>query len=120
MNEARRRHRRGRASGSSGGESKSSEPVLQDLIIEDRVLKFLENSVQAKVRASAIERLESLRNPEVLRGSKKIKGRPKRDPMFRIEVGNYRVFYKRIGGKVHAIDMEHRGEIYSKGRARKR
>ena len=120
MNEGRRRRRTRRAPGPTQQEPKPSGPVLQDLIIEDRVLKFLENSVQDKLRKSAIHRLEALRDPENRRGSIKIKGRPKRDPMFRIETGSYRIFYKRISGKVHAIDMEHRGQIYNKGRARKR
>ena len=119
MSEGRRRQRSRRASGPPQ-EPTPADPELQDLIIENQVLKFLENSVQAKLRKSAVERLEALRNPQNRRGSIKIRGRPKKDPMFRIETGNYKIFYKRIGGKVHAVDMDHRGEIYNKGRTKKR
>ena len=75
LSEARRRQRSRKAPGRPQ-EPTPTEPELQDLIIENQVLKFLENSVQAKLRKSAVERLEALRNPQNRRGSIKIRGRP--------------------------------------------
>lgn len=63
--------------------------------------------------------IERPKDSEYKTGSVKIKGRPANDPIFRIEIGNYSVLYKRIDGNVHVVDMENRGEICDKSRTRR-
>ena len=65
-------------------------------------------------RISALDKINSLKDPLNRRLSKKIKGTPKDDPTFRIEIRPYRALWKRVGGKVHVIDMKHRKDIYKK------
>ncbi len=112
MNEARRR------GGRKDREEKVSEQpkpeVLggQEIVIRDAVAKFIEEGLQPNVRRLAIEKIESLRDPNNRKGSVKVKGRPANDPVFRVRRGNYRIFYKRVGGEVHVVHMEKRQRVY--------
>ena len=81
------------------------------VILSDTALKMLE-TFQPNAGRLAMERIEALRNPQNRRGSIKIQGRSANDPMFRIESGNYRIFYKRIGPDVHVVDIRHRQGAY--------
>lgn len=98
----------------------SEEPESREIILYRRVSRFIERKLQPKVAERVFEVIERLKDSVDRTGSVKIQGRPANDPMFRIEIGNYRVFYKRINGNVHVVDMENRGEIYDKGRTRRR
>lgn len=82
-----------------------------DVILSDAALKMLE-AFHPNVGRLALERIDDLKNPQNLRGSIKIRGRPANDPMFRIKTGNYRIFYKRIGRDVHIVDIRHRQGSY--------
>ncbi len=89
------------------------EPIEQEIVIRDVVREFLD-TLQPKVRRSAVEKIESLKDPLNRRGSKKIQGRPSNDPMFRIEKRPYRIFYKRFSGQIYVVDMGHRQGAYDK------
>ena len=90
-----------------------SEPEEQEISIRDVVREFLD-TLQPKVRRSAVEKIESLKDPLNRRGAKKIRGRPANDPMFRIEKRPYRIFYKRFSGRIDVVDMEHRQGAYDR------
>ncbi len=94
------------------------EPESREIILYRRVSRFIERKLQPKVAERVLEAIEKLKDSVERTGSVKIQGRPANDPMFRIEMGNYRVFYKRINGNIHVVDMENRGEIYDKRRTR--
>ena len=89
------------------------EPDEQEIVIRDVVREFLD-TLPPKVRRSAVEKIESLKDPLNTRGSKKIRGRPANDPMFRIEKRPYRIFYKRFSGQIYVVDMDHRQGAYDR------
>ena len=93
--------------------TRQREPEEQEIVIRDVVREFLD-TLQPKVRRSAVEKIESLKDPLNRRGSKKIRGRPANDPMFRIEKRPYRIFYKRFSGRIHVVDMDHRQGAYDR------
>ena len=101
-------------------EEKSEKPAELKVVIYDEVIEFIENRLQPKARKRILTATNALSNPINRRGSRKIEGRSANDPMFRINIGNYRVFYKWIGGEVHAVEMEHRQGAYGKGKQKGR
>lgn len=94
----------------------SEEPVYQEVIIYRRVSRFIERKLQPSVGSRVLTAIESLKDPVNRRRSIKIQGRPSNDPMFRIDKGAYRIYYKRIEGKVHVVEMENRQSAYDKKR----
>lgn len=89
MDEAHRRQQTIKAR-RSGAESKSSEPEEQQVLISASVAEFIDG-LQENVQNAASDRIKALGDPANIRGSTEIRGRPRNDPMFRIETGNYRV-----------------------------
>lgn len=77
----------------------SEEPVYQEVILYRRVSRFIERKLQPNVGSRVLAAVEGLKDPVNRRGSLKIQGRPSNDPMFRIDKGAYRIYYKRIKGK---------------------
>lgn len=94
----------------------AEEPEYQEVIIYRRVSRFIERKVQPNAGSRVLAAIESLKDPMNRRGSIKIQGRPPNDPMFRIDTGAYRIYYKRIEGKVHVVEMENRQSAYDKKR----
>ncbi|MDE3256220.1 MAG: hypothetical protein OYM47_00090 [Gemmatimonadota bacterium] len=104
MNESRGGSRKAQNSPENAGQH---EPVEQEILIRDVVREFLDT-------LQPVEKIESLKDPLNRRGSKKIKGRPANDPMFRIEKRPYRIFYKRYSGQIYVVDMVHRQGAYDR------
>lgn len=102
-----RRRRRRRASVRTEPGAKEDPRV----ILSNTALRMLE-TFQANAGRLALKRIEALKNPQNRRGSVKIQGRPANDAMFRIESGNYRIFYKRAGLDVYVVDIRHRQGAY--------
>ncbi len=120
MNEGRERQRTRKAETPVEQPKPEAPPVEQEVIIYRRVSRFIERKLQPKVQTRALAAIDSLKVPTNIRGSVKIEGRPANDPMFRIDKDAYRIFCKRLEGKVHVVDMENRQGAYDKGRTRKR
>ena len=55
--------------------------------------------MQPNAGSRVLAAMEGLKDPVNRRGSIKIQGRPSNDPMFRIDKGAYRIYYKRIEGE---------------------
>ncbi len=99
------------------GKGGKDEPRVQEeprIILFGLALKMLE-TLQPNIGRLVMQRIEVLKDPLHRRGSIKIQGRPANDPMFRIESGNYRIFYKRVGSDIHVVDIRHRQGAYKKG-----
>lgn len=110
VNEARHRQRT-RKSKRPDAKPKPSEPAEQKVVLYVAVVKFIDGLPENK-KNSALDKINSLKDPLNRRVSKKIKGTPKDDPIFRIEIRPYRALWKRVGRNVHVIDMKHRKDIY--------
>ena len=110
VNEARRRQRTRKAK-QPDAKPTPPEPVEQKVVISAAVAKFIEELPENK-RNAALDKINSLKDPLNIRGSKKIRGTPKDDPTFRIEIRPYRAIFKRVGSEVHVIDMKHRRDVY--------
>ncbi len=76
----------------------------------EKELEKLPNSVIAEI-LDAIYKLAENPYPN---HTKKLKGKNKTTPCFRIRVGNYRILYEVNNGKliVHVISIGHRKDIY--------
>lgn len=95
-------------------------PPELEVVIYEKVTKFIENRLQPKAQKRILKAIYSLSDPTNRRGSLKIEGLPANDPVFRIDKSNCRIFYKWLDGDVHAVDIEQRQGAYGKKKQKSR